>query len=76
MTKTFISILTLFISLPVSLLAQANMNKVEQSLHSAGKMPVVITVLSIIFACIVIYLIVLDRKLGKLEKMLKDKQNK
>ena len=42
-------------------------------LYQSGKIYVVITVISIIFIGIVTYLIMLDRKIGKLEKEIKNK---
>jgi CcmD family protein len=49
--------------------------KVEMAdgLYQSGKIYVVVSVLSIIFIGIVIYLIVLDRKISKLEKEIKEK---
>ena len=43
-------------------------------LRQSGKIYVVVGVLSIIFLGIVVYLVSIDRKLGKLEKELKAKQ--
>ena len=43
-------------------------------MFQSGKIYVVITVLSIIFIGILVYLIMLDRKIGKLEKELKNKE--
>jgi CcmD family protein len=42
-------------------------------LYQSGKIYVVVTVLSVIFIGIVIYLIMLDRKISKLEKEIKNK---
>ena len=41
---------------------------VEETMYSEGKIYVVVAVLSIIFAGLAIYLIMLDRKISKLEK--------
>ncbi len=62
----------LFISL--SAYSQQN-NSVEMAndLYQSGKIYVVVTVLSIIFVGIVIYLISLDRKICKLEKEINKK---
>ena len=51
------------------LFAQQN-NEVEMAdaLFESGKIYVVVTVLSVIFLGITIYLILLDRKIGKIEK--------
>ncbi|MFZ5554234.1 MAG: CcmD family protein [Bacteroidota bacterium] len=46
----------------------------EESMHESGKINVVIGVMLIIFTGIVVYLILMDRKVKKLEKELKDKQ--
>ncbi len=45
----------------------------ENPFYSNGKIYVVVTVISIIFTGIVVYLITLDRRLKKTEKELKDK---
>lgn len=55
-----------------SLFAQAQQQNTEtgpvnQMLRSNGKIYVVVTVLVIIFICIILYLIRLDRKISKLE---------
>lgn len=42
---------------------------------SSGKYLVVVAVLAIIFAAIIVYLIRMELKLGKLEKQLKNKQS-
>jgi len=46
----------------------------ENILWQSGKIYVVIAVIAIIFVGIIIYLINIDRKVGKLEKELKNKQ--
>lgn len=56
----------------ISMLAQAQQQDTEtgpvnQLLRSNGKIYVVVTVLTIIFICIILYLIRLDRKISKLE---------
>lgn len=55
----------------------ANAQEVEMadSLRSDGKIYVVITVLGVIFTCIVGVLIMLERKLSRLEKEIKDTKN-
>ena len=63
--------LTLALLLP-SLLVQAQQQNTEtgpvnELLRSNGKIYVVVTVLAIIFICIVLYLVRLDRKISKLE---------
>ena len=61
-----------FLFVSVSAFAQET-GKVEMAdeLYQSGKIYVVVTVLSVIFAGIVIYLILLDRKISKLEKEIK-----
>lgn len=55
----------------------ANAQEVEMadSFRSDGKIYVVITVLGVIFVCIVAALIMLERKLSRLEKEIKDIKN-
>jgi CcmD family protein len=57
----------------VSLSSYAQENKVEMAdeLFQSGKIYVVVTVLSVIFLGIVAYLIILDRKVNKIEKEFK-----
>jgi len=45
----------------------------EESMHESGKINVVIGVISIIFIGIIVYLILLDKKLKRIEKELKEK---
>ena len=67
------SLLALLI-LSASGFAQQNQPvEMADGLYQSGKIYVVITVLSVIFAGIIIYLIILDRKIAKLEKDLKNK---
>ena len=47
--------------------------EMAEGLYQSGKIYVVVTILSVIFIGIVAYLIVLDRKISKLEKEIKDK---
>lgn len=49
-----------------------NANGFDTSMHSQGKMNVVIGVIVIIFAGIILYLFSIDRKLKKIEKEMKD----
>jgi CcmD family protein len=50
---------------------QNNEAEMADALYQSGKIYVVVSVLSIIFIGIVIYLIVLDKKISKLEKEIK-----
>ena len=61
------------------MLAITMLNNIQQSemadlLRSNGKIYVVVAVLSIIFIGIVLYLILLDKKMNKLEKMIGDRK--
>ena len=63
-----------FLILSASSFAQQNQPvEMADGLYQSGKIYVVVTVLSVIFAGIIGYLILLDRKIGKLEKELKNK---
>jgi len=59
--------------LSVLLLLNSQESALNELFRSNGKIYVVVAVLCIIFVGIVIYLTVLDKKVSKLEKMLKDK---
>ncbi len=48
--------------------------EMADSMYQSGKIYVVVTVLSIIFVGLLVYLIMLDRKIGKIEKELKNKE--
>jgi len=63
-----------FLFLSISGYSQQNSNvEMANDLYLSGKIYVVVTVLSIIFIGIVIYLIALDRKICKLEKEINKK---
>jgi CcmD family protein len=47
--------------------------EMADTLRSNGKIYVVVTVLSIIFIGLIIYLIVIDRKVGRLEREMKNR---
>ncbi len=78
MAKFKVALISSFIFLISSLssLAQSATDPVEMAdtLRSDGKIYVVVTVLSIVFIGIVISLISLDRKVGRLEKKLAEKK--
>lgn len=58
--------------LSASVFAQDNQPiEMAEGLYQSGKIYVVVTVLSVIFIGIVAYLILLDRKISKLEKEIK-----
>ncbi len=68
------SSLLLLVLLSINSFAQnADVNKVEMAdtLYQSGKIYVVVVVLCVIFIGLITYLISLDRKLGKLEKEIK-----
>ena len=57
----------IFICLSTTLLARETIDMAD-TFRSEGKIYVVVTILSIVFAGIVMYLIRLDRKISRLEK--------
>lgn len=61
--------------LSINLLNMIQQPEMAEFLRSSGKIYVVVTVLSIIFIGIVAYLVLLDKKISKLEK-LTEHQNK
>ena len=68
--------LFLFIFLLASCLMNAQEAAVPQmadGMRSEGKIYVVITVMAVIFVCVAAYLVVIDRKVRKLEEELKNK---
>lgn len=69
------AILVGMLLLSIGAFAQENCEKIEmaEGLHQFGKIYVVVISLSIIFTGIVGYLIMLDRKISKLEKEIKNK---
>lgn len=71
--KSFISLLSLLL-LSACCQAQTGAETVDMAdtLRSNGKIYVVVGVLSIIFLGILIFLIILDRKVSKLEKLAKN----
>ncbi|MFN3343068.1 MAG: CcmD family protein [Flavobacteriales bacterium] len=48
---------------------------IESSMHAAGKMNVTLGVIAIIFIGIVVYLFLVDRKITRLEKEIKERQS-
>jgi CcmD family protein len=60
--------LNLFTLLLVSIAAKAESVQMAETMRSDGKIYVVIAVLAIILLGLIVYLITIDRKLGKLEK--------
>jgi CcmD family protein len=60
--------LNLFTLLLVSIAVKAESVQMAETMRSEGKIYVVIAVLAIILLGLIVYLITIDRKLGKLEK--------
>lgn len=71
--KTGALFLVLLISSISGFAQQATPVEMADGLYQSGKIYVVIIVLSVIFAGIITYLIMLDRKISKLEKEVKNK---
>ena len=69
MMKKFILTLALILSFTLNLLAQ-NSNGVEMAdaLRSSGKIYVVVSVLSVVFIGLAIYLFSIDKRLKKMER--------
>ena len=59
---------SLFALLLVSIAVKAESVQMAETMRSDGKIYVVIAVLAIILLGLIVYLITIDRKLGKLEK--------
>ena len=67
--------LSLFILMITSLIANAQEQpQMADGLRAEGKIYVVITVMSVVFCCVVAYLIIIDRKVKKLEDEIKNKK--
>jgi CcmD family protein len=73
MTKHIFSLL-LFLTCVTG--AAQNEPQMADGFRQDGKIYVVITVLAIIFAALVIYLVMLDRKVKKLEEKINDQDTK
>ncbi len=73
--KYMLGLLTLFISLPVRAQEVMENNDVAMAdtLRAEGKIYVVVVCLLLIFAGILAYLIMLSRKIDKIERMFNDK---
>jgi hypothetical protein len=67
-------VFALFTITPNIILAQMPANndiEMADAMVANGKIYVVVGVLTIVFACIISYLIMIDRKISKLEKQIK-----
>ena len=58
----------LFLLITVTANCQTDSPQMADTFRSDGKIYVVVLVLSIVFACLATYLIIIDRKLKKLEE--------
>jgi CcmD family protein len=77
MIKIFKNIFMLaLIVLSANAFAQDNQPEMATGLYQSGKIYVVVTILSIIFIGITCYLIMLDRKISKLEKEINEGKGK
>jgi K+-transporting ATPase A subunit len=68
--KRLISLIPLLLSVSSSF-AQNDAPQMADTFRSEGKIYVVVLVLSIVFVCLATYLIIIDRKLKKLEDKVK-----
>lgn len=68
--KKLISLIVLLLSV-TSVFAQNDAPQMADTFRSEGKIYVVVLVLSIVFVCLATYLIIIDRKLKKLEDKVK-----
>ncbi len=68
--KKLISLIILLLSV-TSGFAQNDAPQMADTFRSEGKIYVVVLVLSIVFVCLATYLIIIDRKLKKLEDKVK-----
>lgn len=68
---SLVTVLTLLVSVlsGLSANAQASGDWLQNTMLQSGKINVVVTVVSVVFVLLVIYLISIDRKLSKMEKM-------
>ncbi|HXD94853.1 MAG TPA: CcmD family protein [Bacteroidia bacterium] len=67
--------LTFLLMLTATTFAQNNEPQMADTMRSDGKIYVVVLVLSVVFACLATYLIIIDRKLKKLEDTFDKKLN-
>ena len=64
----------LFFFLFTTLFVNSQEPQMADGMRAEGKIYVVITVLAVIFGCVVVYLFMIDRKVKKLEEELKNKK--
>ena len=73
MIKKISILILMLVSLFTNAQETTNGPAMADSWREDGKIYVVIAVMSTIFACVVIYLVIIERKLKKLEEDLKNK---
>ena len=66
--------LYLFLMMVISVVAQAQDAEMADVMRSNGKIYVVVGIILIVLTGLITYLILLDRKITKIEKKLSDKQ--
>ena len=74
MNKLLLLVYALFTIIPTITMAQVPANneiEMADAMVANGKIYVVVGVLLIVFICIITYLIMIDRKVSKLEKQIK-----
>lgn len=74
MKRFLLSIILLLLMVFPAFSQEMAANEEGNIFWQSGKIYVVIAVIAIIFAGIIVYLISIDRKVGKMEKELKNKQ--
>lgn len=74
MKRFLLSIILLLLMVFPAFSQEMAANEESNIFWQSGKIYVVIAVIAIIFAGIIVYLISIDRKVGKMEKELKNKQ--
>jgi CcmD family protein len=65
--KSLLALALLFLNNMLFAQTDSNIDMADEMMQN-GKIYVVITVLCVVFACIAIYLVLLDRRISKLEK--------
>ena len=66
--------IALLLFLFISVFANAQEPQMADGMRAEGKIYVVITVISVIFCCVVAYLVIIDRKVKRLEDEFKNKK--
>lgn len=71
--KKLITLLLMLFTSTITFAQQSGKIEMADALLQSGKIYVVVAVLAVIFTGIIIYLISLDKKIGKLEKEIENK---